>query len=203
MDKTLNTLLGYLRYFLCLLSLFVILGCSHSRPESSSSYMTPVANINLSDYFHMKIPDGWRSLNRNEYVGMASYRLVRQAENSSSFTGIQVFRIDPEHFRRATSDADGDNRKVDMSKYCIESMSDARKVGVVSVKKLPARIIDKLQTCGYSGYEMHENRKYFIYYWFVWRHDGMWEIFINSDPDADEIPRELVKALDTIRWERR
>lgn len=203
MDKTLNTLLGYLRYFLCLLSLFAILGCSHSRPESSSSYMTPVANTNLSDYFHMKIPDGWRSLNRNEYVGMASYRLVRQAENSSSFTGIQVIRIDPEHFRRATSDADGDNRKVDMSKYCIKSMFDARKVGVVSVKKLPARIIDKLQTCGYSGYEMHENRKYFVHYWFVWRHDGMWEIFINSDPDADEIPRELVKALDTIRWERR
>lgn len=203
MDKTLNTLLGYLRYFLCLLSLFAILGCSHSRPESSSSYMTPVANTNLSDYFHMKIPDGWRSLNRNEYVGMASYRLVRQAENSSSFTGIQVIRIDPEHFRRATSDADGDNRKVDMSEYCIESMFDARKVGVVSVKKLPARIIDKLQTCGYSGYEMHENRKYFVHYWFVWRHDGMWEIFINSDPDADEIPRELVKALDTIRWERR
>lgn len=203
MDKTLNTLLGYLRYFLCLLSLFAILGCSHSRPESSSSYMTPVANTNLSDYFHMKIPDGWRSLNRNEYVGMASYRLVRQAENSSSFTGIQVIRIDPEHFRRATSDADGDNRKVDMSKYCIESMFDARKVSVVSVKKLPARIIDKLQTCGYSGYEMHENRKYFVHYWFVWRHDGMWEIFINSDPDADEIPRELVKALDTIRWERR
>ena len=203
MDKTLNTLLGYLRYFLCLLSLFAILGCSHSRPESSSSYMTPVANTNLSDYFHMKIPDGWRSLNRNEYVGMASYRLVRQAENSSSFTGIQVIRIDPEHFRRATSDADGDNRKVDMSKYCIESMFDAREVGVVSVKKLPARIIDKLQTCGYSGYEMHENRKYFVHYWFVWRHDGMWEIFINSDPDADEIPRELVKALDTIRWERR
>ena len=203
MDKTLNTLLGYLRYFLCLLSLFAILGCSHSRPESSSSYMTPVANTNLSDYFHMKIPDGWRSLNRNEYVGMASYRLVRQAENSSSFTGIQVIRIDPEHFRRATSDADGDNRKVDMSKYCIESMFDAREVGVVSVKKLPARIIDKLQTCGYSGYEMHENRKYFVHYWFVWRHDGMWEIFINSDPDADEIPQELLKALDTIRWERR
>ena len=83
-----------------------------------------------------------------------------------------------------------------MSKYCIESMSDARKVGVVSVKKLPPRIIDKLQTCGYSGYEVHENRKYFVYYWFVWRHDGMWEIFINSDPDADEIPRELVKTLD-------
>jgi hypothetical protein len=165
--------------------------------------MTPVANTNLSDYFHMKIPDGWRSLNRNEYVGMASYRLVRQAENSSSFTGIQVIRIAPEHFRGATSDADGDNRKVDMSKYCIESMFDARKVGVVSVKKLPARIIDKLQTCGYSGYEVHENRKYFVYYWFVWRHDGMWEVFINSDPDADEIPRELVKALDTIRWERR
>lgn len=90
-----------------------------------------------------------------------------------------------------------------MSKYCIGSMSDARKVGVVSVKKLPPRIIDKLQTCGYSGYEVHENRKYFVYYWFVWRHDGMWEIFINSDPDADEIPRELVKTLDTIRWERR
>ena len=173
MDKTLNTLLGYLRYFLCLLSLFAILGCSHSRPESSSSYMTPVANTNLSDYFHMKIPSGWKSLNRNEYVGMASYRLVRQAENSSSFTGIQVIRIAPEHFRGATSDADGDNRKVDMSKYRIESMSDARKVGVVSVKKLPARIIDKLQTCGYSGYEVHENRKYFVYYLFVWRHDGM------------------------------
>ena len=203
MDKTLNTLLGYLRYFLCLLSLFAILGCSHSRPESSSSYMTPVANTNLSDYFHIKISSGWKSLNRNEYVGMASYRLVRQAENSSSFTGIQVIRIDPEHFRRATSDADGDNRKVDMSKYRIESMSDARKVGVVSVKKLPARIIDKLQTCGYSGYEMHENRKYFVHYWFVWRHDGMWKIFINSDPDADEIPQELLKALDTIRWERR
>jgi hypothetical protein len=165
--------------------------------------MTPVANTNLSDYFHMKIPSGWKSLNRDEYVGMASYRLVRQAKNSSSFTGIQVIRIAPEHFRGATSDADGDNRKVDMSKYCIESMSDARKVGVVSVKKLPPRIIDKLQTCGYSGYEVHENRKYFVYYWFVWRHDGMWEIFINSDPDADEIPRELVKTLDTIRWERR
>lgn len=177
--------------------------CSNFEPKVSSSYMTPVANTNLSDYFHMKIPDGWRSLNRNEYVGMASYRLVRQAENSSSFTGIQVFRIDPEHFRRATSDADGDNRKVDMSKYCIESMSDARKVGVVGVKKITPRIIDKLQTCAYSGYEMHENRKYFVHYWFVWRHDGMWKIFINSDPDADEIPRELVKALDTIRWERR
>lgn len=173
MDKTLNTLLGYLRYFLCLLSLFAILGCSHSRPESSSSYMTPVANTNLSDYFHIKISSGWKSLNRNEYVGMASYRLVRQAENSFSFTGIQVIRIAPEHFRGATSDADGDNRKVDMSKYRIESMSDARKVGVVSVKKLPARIIDKLQTCGYSGYEVHENRKYFVYYLFVWRHDGM------------------------------
>ena len=177
--------------------------CSNFEPKVSSSYMTPVANTNLSDYFHMKIPSGWKSLNRNEYVGMASYRLVRQAENSSSFTGIQVIRIAPEHFRGATSDADGDNRKVDMSKYCIESMSDARKVGVVSVKKLPPRIIDKLQTCGYSGYEVHENRKYFVYYWFVWRHDGMWEIFINSDPDADEIPRELVKTLDTIRWERR
>ena len=69
-------------------------GCSISKPKPDSSYMTPVANTNLSDYFHMKIPDGWRSLNRNEYVGMASYRLVRQAENSSSFTGIQVFRID-------------------------------------------------------------------------------------------------------------
>ena len=193
----------YYKILFSIFSLSMLATCSNFEPKVSSSYMTPVANTNLSDYFHMKIPDGWRSLNRNEYVGMASYRLVRQAENSSSFTGIQVIRIDPEHFRRATSDADGDNRKVDMSKYCIESMSDARKVGVVSVKKLPARIIDKLQTCGYSGYEVHENRKYFIYYWFVWRHDGMWEIFINSDPDADEIPRELVKTLDTIRWERR
>lgn len=193
-------------YYKILFSIFflsMLATCSNFEPKVSSSYMTPVANTNLSDYFHMKIPSGWKSLNRNEYVGMASYRLVRQAENSSSFTGIQVIRIAPEHFRGATSDADGDNRKVDMSKYCIESMSDARKVGVVSVKKLPPRIIDKLQTCGYSGYEVHENRKYFVYYWFVWRHDGMWEIFINSDPDADEIPRELVKTLDTIRWERR
>ena len=193
----------YYKILFSIFSLFILATCSNFEPKISSSYMTPVANTNLSDYFHMKIPSGWKSLNRNEYVGMASYRLVRQAENSSSFTGIQVIRIAPEHFRGATSDADGDNRKVDMSKYCIESMSDARKVGVVSVKKLPPRIIDKLQTCGYSGYEVHENRKYFVYYWFVWRHDGMWEIFINSDPDADEIPRELVKALDTIRWERR
>ena len=193
----------YYKILFSIFSLSMLATCSNFEPKVSSSYMTPVANTNLSDYFHMKIPSGWKSLNRNEYVGMASYRLVRQAENSSSFTGIQVIRIAPEHFRGATSDADGDNRKVDMSKYCIESMSDARKVGVVSVKKLPPRIIDKLQTCGYSGYEVHENRKYFVYYWFVWRHDGMWEIFINSDPDADEIPRELVKALDTIRWERR
>ena len=193
----------YYKILFSIFSLSMLATCSNFEPKVSSSYMTPVANTNLSDYFHMKIPSGWKSLNRNEYVGMASYRLVRQAENSSSFTGIQVIRIAPEHFRGATSDADGDNRKVDMSKYCIESMSDARKVGVVSVKKLPARIIDKLQTCGYSGYEVHENRKYFVYYWFVWRHDGMWEIFINSDPDADEIPRELVKTLDTIRWERR
>ena len=193
----------YYKILFSIFSLYMLATCSNFEPKVSSSYMTPVANTNLSDYFHMKIPNGWKSLNRNEYVGIASYRLVRQAENSSSFTGIQVIRIAPEHFRGATSDADGDNRKVDMSKYCIESMSDARKVGVVSVKKLPARIIDKLQTCGYSGYEVHENRKYFVYYWFVWRHDGMWEIFINSDPDADEIPRELVKALDTIRWERR
>ena len=193
----------YYKILFSIFSLFMLATCSNFEPKVSSSYMTPVANTNLSDYFHMKIPSGWKSLNRNEYVGMASYRLVRQAENSSSFTGIQVIRIAPEHFRGATSDADGDNRKVDMSKYCIESMSDARKVGVVSVKKLPPRIIDKLQTCGYSGYEVHESRKYFVYYWFVWRHDGMWEIFINSDPDADEIPRELVKTLDTIRWERR
>lgn len=193
----------YYKILFSIFSLSMLATCSNFEPKVSSSYMTPVANTNLSDYFHMKIPSGWKSLNRNEYVGMASYRLVRQAENSSSFTGIQVIRIAPEHFRGATSDADGDNRKVDMSKYCIESMSDARKVGVVSVKKLPPRIIDKLQTCGYSGYEVHESRKYFVYYWFVWRHDGMWEIFINSDPDADEIPRELVKALDTIRWERR
>lgn len=193
----------YYKILFSIFSLSMLATCSNFEPKVSSSYMTPVANTNLSDYFHMKIPSGWKSLNRNEYVGMASYRLVRQAENSSSFTGIQVIRIAPEHFRGATSDADGDNRKVDMSKYCIESMSDARKVGVVSVKKLPPRIIDKLQTCGYSGYEVHENRKYFVYYWFVWRHDGMWEIFINSDPDANEIPRELVKTLDTIRWERR
>ncbi|ERH18905.1 hypothetical protein HMPREF0043_01140 [Actinobaculum sp. oral taxon 183 str. F0552] len=193
----------YYKILFSIFSLSMLATCSNFEPKVSSSYMTPVANTNLSDYFHMKIPSGWKSLNRNEYVGMASYRLVRQAENSSSFTGIQVIRIAPEHFRGATSDADGDNRKVDMSKYCIESMSDARKVGVVSVKKLPPRIIDKLQTCGYSGYEVHESRKYFVYYWFVWRHDGMWEIFINSDPDADEIPRELVKTLDTIRWERR
>lgn len=193
----------YYKILFSIFSLSMLATCSNFEPKVSSSYMTPVANTNLSDYFHMKIPSGWKSLNRNEYVGMASYRLVRQAENSSSFTGIQVIRIAPEHFRGATSDADGDNRKVEMSKYCIESMSDARKVGVVSVKKLPPRIIDKLQTCGYSGYEVHENRKYFVYYWFVWRHDGMWEIFINSDPDADEIPRELVKTLDTIRWERR
>lgn len=193
----------YYKILFSIFSLSMLATCSNFEPKVSSSYMTPVANTNLSDYLHMKIPSGWKSLNRNEYVGMASYRLVRQAENSSSFTGIQVIRIAPEHFRGATSDADGDNRKVDMSKYCIESMSDARKVGVVSVKKLPPRIIDKLQTCGYSGYEVHENRKYFVYYWFVWRHDGMWEIFINSDPDADEIPRELVKTLDTIRWERR
>lgn len=193
----------YYKILFSIFSLYMLATCSNFEPKVSSSYMTPVANTNLSDYFHMKIPNGWKSLNRNEYVGMASYRLVRQAENSSSFTGIQVFRIDPEHFRRATSDADGDNRKVDMSKYCIESMSDARKVGVVGVKKITPRIIDKLQTCAYSGYEMHENRKYFVHYWFVWRHDGMWKIFINSDPDADEIPRELVKALDTIRWERR
>lgn len=193
----------YYKILFSIFSLFMLATCSNFESKVSSSYMTPVANTNLSDYFHMKIPDGWRSLNRNEYVGMASYRLVRQAENSSSFTGIQVFRIDPEHFRRATSDADGDNRKVDMSKYCIESMSDARKVGVVGVKKILPRIIDKLQTCAYSGYEMHENRKYFVHYWFVWRHDGMWKIFINSDPDADEIPQELLKALDTIRWERR
>lgn len=193
----------YYKILFSIFSLSMLATCSNFEPKVSSSYMTPVANTNLSDYFHMKIPSGWKSLNRNEYVGMASYRLVRQAENSSSFTGIQVIRIAPEHFRGATSDADGNNRKVDMSKYCIESMSDARKVGVVSVKKLPPRIIDKLQTCGYSGYEVHENRKYFVYYWFVWRHDGMWEIFINSDPDADEIPRELVKTLDTIRWERR
>lgn len=193
----------YYKILFSIFSLSMLATCSNFEPKVSSSYMTPVANTNLSDYFHMKIPSGWKSLNRTEYVGMASYRLVRQAENSSSFTGVQVIRIAPEHFRGATSDADGDNRKVDMSKYCIESMSDARKVGVVSVKKLPPRIIDKLQTCGYSGYEVHENRKYFVYYWFVWRHDGMWEIFINSDPDADEIPRELVKTLDTIRWERR
>lgn len=193
----------YYKILFSIFSLSMLATCSNFEPKVSSSYMTPVANTNLSDYFHMKIPSGWKSLNRNEYVGMASYRLVRQAENSSSFTGIQVIRIAPEHFRGATSDADSDNRKVDMSKYCIESMSDARKVGVVSVKKLPPRIIDKLQTCGYSGYEVHESRKYFVYYWFVWRHDGMWEIFINSDPDADEIPRELVKTLDTIRWERR
>ena len=193
----------YYKILFSIFSLSMLATCSNFEPKVSSSYMTPVANTNLSDYFHIKISSGWKSLNRNEYVGMASYRLVRQAENSSSFTGIQVIRIAPEHFRGATSDADGDNRKVDMSKYCIESMSDARKVGVVSVKKLPPRIIDKLQTCGYSGYEVHESRKYFVYYWFVWRHDGMWEIFINSDPDADEIPRELVKTLDTIRWERR
>jgi len=56
-----------------------------------------------------------------------------------------------------------------------------------------------LQACGYSGYEMRENRRYFANFWFVWRHDGMWEINIYSDPDSNEILQESLKALDTIR----
>ena len=204
MDKTLNTLFGYLRYFLCLLSLFVILGCLHSMPESSSSYMTPVANINLSDYFHMKIPDGWRSLNRNEYVGMASYRLVRQAENSSSFTGIRVFRLPPDRVPGSViSDDDGDNIKVDIAKYRSEDMVDAGKAGTFKMKSFPCKMIDKTRACGYSGYSIRQNRRYFMHFWFIWRHDGLWKISIYSDPDAYVIPQELIDALDTIRWTRR
>ena len=206
MGKTLSTLVVHSRHFLCFLILIALPRCSNSIPKLNSSYMTPVAYPSTIDNFRMEVPSGWRFLDPGEYQGMSpSYWLVRQGQNSSSFTGMRVFHISPERIGAyyGTSDADGDNLKIDIIKYCMESMSDARKAGVVSVKKLPARIIDKLQTCGYSGYEVHENRKYFVHYWFVWCHDGMWEIFINSDPDANEIPQELLKALDTIRWERR
>ena len=206
MGKTLSTLLVHSRHFLCFLILIALPRCSNSIPKLNSSYMTPVAYPGVMDNFRMEVPSGWRFLDPGEYQGMSpSYWIVRQGQNSSSFASMRVFHISPERIGAyyGTSDADGDNLKIDIKKYCSKTLLEAKKAGTLNVKNFPCRIIDKLQACGYSGYEMRENRRYFANFWFVWRHDGMWEINIYSDPDSNEIPQELLKALDTIRWERR
>ena len=199
-----NTLYSKLLFIIPIFCLSNVSGCSESEFITKPSYMTPVAYPSVIDYFHMKVPAGLRYLEYKEYVGMAKYWLVRQGQDSSSFTGIRVFRLPPDRVPGSViSDDDGDNIKVDIAKYRSEDMVDAGKAGTFKIKSFPCKMIDKTKACGYSGYSIRQNRRYFMHFWFIWRHDGLWKISIYSDPDADEIPQELIKALDTIRWERR
>ena len=185
-----NTLYSKLLFIIPIFCLSNVSGCSESEFITKPSYMTPVAYPSVLEY--------------KEYVGMAKYWLVRQGQDSSSFTGIRVFRLPPDRVPGSViSDDDGDNIKVDIAKYRSEDMVDAGKAGTFKMKSFPCKMIDKTKACGYSGYSIRQNRRYFMHFWFIWRHDGLWKISIYNDPDADEIPQELIKALDTIRWTRR
>ena len=65
---------------------------------------------------------------------------------------------------------------------------------------LPDRTIDGYFATGLTGFYHNNEEVYPVQLWFVWRNDGIWEIWASGLLGADEVPPEIIDAVDTIHW---
>lgn len=187
------------RTFLTGIAVALLTGCvpGESRGDSASS---PTWNVRMSaDTINIDVPAGWvRSDLEDHVTPLYIIQEGHQDIRSRSAPGI-----------RASYESPGTHLSIysppPMPDLDIGSRRDSSMEGgirndyITDAEVLPDRTIGGSPAYGYTGvFTFDDGIKRPAQKWLIWREDGMW--YIKVVGFDDEIPPELLAALDTITW---
>ncbi|RTE50310.1 hypothetical protein EKN07_03660 [Actinobaculum sp. 352] len=184
---------------------FLVAACGVYRPEvaevTPSVPSTFVATDDARDVMHADVPPGWSEV---PVDGLVVFLIT--ADGSSSAVGVAS--ISAAHFPSVILDRaeyraySGDANEYDLEWWMHGLLIDRERVpGSSSFALLPSRYIDGNPARGFSYVFRDANGAAVrTEVWYVGRHDGVWEIFLESDPGHTELPAELDGILDTVTW---
>lgn len=157
------------------------------------------ATSETADDFDMEIPQGWAEV--EDPGGPFTFALARSSDASGSQYALTVRWSSLEELRRARWLPASGPAVIDVHDLRDSAMEDAQKVeGITGATARPDREIGGttatgMAVAGMDG-DVHANWQE----WFMWRHDGLWEITISPGGQAGQVPAELSRALDTVTW---
>jgi hypothetical protein len=146
------------------------------------------------DAFSMRAPQGWVEVASPPLPWL--FAATRTGQFNIKGAGIQVqwtpFKLARD--RAGTSQASA-------KRYRDQSVVDARRLErIVSSYRIKDRMIAGERGYGSATVFSEPGGNQTTYEWMVLRRDGLWEFYVTSDPEG-RIPDDLVKALDTVKWE--
>lgn len=176
-------------------ALLAFAGCSPvGKPSASVSPSMKMSTKGTRDAFSMRAPQGWVELASPPLPWL--FAATRTGQFNIKAAGIQVqwtpFKLARD--RAGTSQASA-------KRYRDQSVVDARRLErIVSSYRIKDRMIAGERGYGSATVFSEPGGNQTTYEWMVLRRDGLWEFYVTSDPGG-RIPDDLVKALDTVKWE--
>lgn len=177
----------------------ILAGCVPSVSGNGST-PSPTWNMRMSaDTISIDVPAGWVRDSSEDYITpLYIVQEGHQGIRSRSAPGI-----------RASYESPGTHLSIysppPMPDLDIGSRRDSSMEGgirnnyITDAEVLPDRTIGGSPAYGYTGvFTFDDGVKRPAQQWLIWREDGMW--YIKVVGFDDEIPPELLAALDTITW---
>ncbi len=197
---TVSTVSRRLRILLAVLSGLLVMTVAGCKADASPTVAPTWDLREVPDQIDISTPDGWVRLDPDKGETADELTIAQAAPSSDNVPGINVMHYSPDIVATFVSP---DTLEEDLHRYRDQSMKDwtAESTRYYSdTKTLPDRTIDGVLAAGFSGTFHSGGESFPSQVWYVWREDGMWRIFIDGFPGADEIPAELLDAIDTIHW---
>lgn len=184
----------------------IIGGCAPSSAPSGGQPGEPTPSVSAqeatsetADDFTIDVPSGWVRVGTPS--GPFSLALARDDHDTGAGYGLTVRRSSPEELRRTRWGPAPGPVVIDVHEFRDAAARDARETeGVSEVTVLTDREIGDAVASGMSVVGIDGDVLATWQEWFVWRHDGLWEIVVSPGGQAGEVPVELSDALDTVRW---
>ena len=158
------------------------------------------------DAVSIKVPDGWFLVDRDEGKADAELTVSRTAGAKDDFSGFTILNSLPGDVVPPDGPADVENylhKERDhfiTDRSVVPTSNEPIQRYFTDATSLPDRKIDGNLAAGMSGLYHSSGVDYSTQVWFVWRSDGLWEIWTVGLPGGDGIPQELLDAIDTIHW---
>lgn len=153
---------------------------------------------NTRDDIHVEVPQGWASTFEPEN---SPNELVIARDLDAREDSLSVMWDSPEDVIRASRGDSQGGVFVHIKSYRDERMRDTEKAaGMSNIESLGERTIGGADAAGYSYVYGDDRGQMTGNVWFLWRHDGLWEVSLNSPLNDPQISPDLEGILDTLTW---
>ena len=152
------------------------------------------------------VPPGWYLEEQDPKTHDVRLSILKEPAGADPFAGITIMNWLPGIAMPPNGPDDVENylhkerdRTIKYQSIVPSPQQSIRRYFTMAVP-LADRTIDGYFATGLTGFYHNNEEVYPVQVWFVWRNDGLWKIWVVGPLKTNEVPQELIDAVDTIHW---